>query len=1067
MPIEIEKVNSIGLSTDIAPDALELNSGQRMVVNPIVDCLNKRYIIGDNGKWRKIQSVSGNTMLSVPYTSNAGGKVIGKHNDYINNRIIYFVCTNNNSLHIYYINTKTNVITRVLGLSDNNSADIRSVVSCYVLGDYLIWAQVLNASLVGVSLDGYNKKEIYTLNLTRSEQINNSIYTSGNATLLKKPPLATPTVSIPIKSDTYSKYRNELVGKSFQFTYRYVYLDNEVSVLSPISDIVRGSINPYLIGDKIPISITINEYGIKSIQVLVRENNSSDWYIFKIIYDIPNEEHTYSFYFSNNETKILIPQSESSKIFESIPTISNTLAIQKNRVFLSSNIESFDVSKETIRLNITYYPYQNINDETDNSFLKVNGKYKIGIILFDSLMRSMGVVNPININMNSTNNIGINIIYDPIINNNIKYYSIGITDEYYYQIYNQFYGYIGLCVNEDSTKVINIPEGQRYQEGHIFVTRGRLYNSGVGATGYKKIYIRVNLNMAFIPDSDCYVRFIGLQKDITSDLQLPICKVVSFDGQYIVLDQNLSVSNALEDYIKTLNPNINSNTQALFPSYFEIFKINNKDPSIYYEVPRTRKSIDVQIPTYDLKLHDTYIFKKTVSMSVDVSEDMRSTDIRVENYIEYLLESPTPVGIITEEKRVNEAFSYQYCITLDYQNIASNKGFPFVELINKQQIINNSLLRYSNTISHGANINGLGRFDAGDQHTISLDRGKIVKLVPLSNNILCVHERQTTTIYTEEGLLRNADDSSNLIKTKDVIGHDRSLYGHFGSIHYNSIANIDSLVFAFDASRGCVWQYSQDGQTSISDFDMRSFFNKIKKDYDNSLISDVIGEIDSYYYEYIISFHYIDTTKSITIGYNYKENKWTSRYSFIPTMMASTYLSLYSFNNNAPYLHNSNKDFTIFYGTIYESFIKIAVNPFPSKNKAWLGIQIRINTSGWQMLNRYGDSYKLVEFETDTPSDAYGLGAGKSIVYGGNTITGLNQNTYLYVEDFDSLEGVIYGNILKDVNTPSNEVGNKIKRFYGNDMRGRYLIVKINDKSHVTSEIQQINITYLPSEYST
>lgn len=143
-----------------------------------------------------------------------------------------------------------------------------------------------------------------------------------------------------------------LTGKAFMFSYRYVYEDNETSVLAPYTPII------YCPESGIPvvkIYLYKNDYesvpnNIKKIEILARENTNDYWRIFRSLTKEKFEEfitvggidYPTAIEFTGLKGRA-ISLGESAKPFENIPLKSKCLEIARDRVFLANNVEGYDL----------------------------------------------------------------------------------------------------------------------------------------------------------------------------------------------------------------------------------------------------------------------------------------------------------------------------------------------------------------------------------------------------------------------------------------------------------------------------------------------------------------------------------------------------------------------------------------------------------------------------------------------------------------------------------------------------------------------------------------------------
>jgi len=163
--------------------------------------------------------------------------------------------------------------------------------------------------------------------------------------LRNMPPVDRPTIAFGTDG---TRLLNNLTGKTFQFAYRYKYVDGGFSVYSEYSDIALpqnaelwngGESGPLYVNNFIAVGFTNPGPAIvQYIEVIVREGNSGDWRLFKII---EGEDSSVNFY--NDGKYESVDQDEVAKIEDAIPRLCADMAlINENRVVQARITEGFD-----------------------------------------------------------------------------------------------------------------------------------------------------------------------------------------------------------------------------------------------------------------------------------------------------------------------------------------------------------------------------------------------------------------------------------------------------------------------------------------------------------------------------------------------------------------------------------------------------------------------------------------------------------------------------------------------------------------------------------------------------
>ena len=246
--------------------------------------------------------------------------------------LLYWFVKADNFEGIFEYNQITNTSVLVLGCQIPNSNGVRlnfnvnhlitgvNYITDGVGGGFLIWNDNLNPP----RKININRCKTYSINDPR---INDDI------NLIVTPPLNSPFISLStLQSVTLDP--NNIEDKFVYFSYRYKYLDNEYSSMSPFSatafnpkalniDIETGE-NKGMLNEFNQIEVTFetgNEF-VKEIQLLVWESRSLN---VKIVETLNKEEigiqdnSTYSFFFMNNKTYAALPSDQVTRLFDNVP----------------------------------------------------------------------------------------------------------------------------------------------------------------------------------------------------------------------------------------------------------------------------------------------------------------------------------------------------------------------------------------------------------------------------------------------------------------------------------------------------------------------------------------------------------------------------------------------------------------------------------------------------------------------------------------------------------------------------------------------------------------------------
>jgi len=183
-------------------------------------------------------------------------------------------------------------------------------------------------------------------------------------TLGKLVPQQQPDV-IAVADTTYKS--NNIIGKFFQFKYRFVYANNQRSVFSPISDVVYSR-DDYASPETVAanpnqtnaIDITLTGEGVNplvvAVEIAARSGNLGDFFLIKKLDAdstfLAGGEQTLRFY--NEGLYDPIDLNESNQIHDDIPLSANTLTFINNRVVTGDNVSGYDPVPVEYILDVEY-----------------------------------------------------------------------------------------------------------------------------------------------------------------------------------------------------------------------------------------------------------------------------------------------------------------------------------------------------------------------------------------------------------------------------------------------------------------------------------------------------------------------------------------------------------------------------------------------------------------------------------------------------------------------------------------------------------------------------------------
>ena len=321
-----------------------------------IDAMNITKDAQGVGQDRVISNILGNTY--IPYTLPSGdNKVIGFYPDKVRNRAYYFLYNTNGYNSIIYYDLSNNTVVKVLeSKTDSDGIDILNFNPSYKVTSVNIFYRDDEGDLLFFN-DNFNPPKY--INVT---EYHGTSWKLEYILVAKAPPVMPPKVTYENDTDiTINNLRNKL----FQFSYRYVYVNNEKSVWSSKSIVPLPQQPTLLLTDNVAtnnarIAVIFSTGGkdVRAIEVSFRETTNgltSDWYLIKSFNKNRlsiNNDDVYYFKFYNDAIYSQIDVIESNQLQDWVPQKANASELANGNVLLYSGIlEGYD--KTTMDLSVT------------------------------------------------------------------------------------------------------------------------------------------------------------------------------------------------------------------------------------------------------------------------------------------------------------------------------------------------------------------------------------------------------------------------------------------------------------------------------------------------------------------------------------------------------------------------------------------------------------------------------------------------------------------------------------------------------------------------------------------
>jgi len=356
----------------------------------------------------------------------------------------------------------------------------------------------------------------------------------------------------------------------------------------------------------------------------------------------------------------------------------------------------------------------------------------------------------------------------------------------------------------------------------------------------------------------------------------------------------------------------------------------------------------------------------------------------------------------------------------------------------------NTLVRFGGRFILDTAINLVNSFDSLDQEALT-NNGAVRKLIAASNNqaegtvLLAIQENEISSMYIGQEVIKNATGGQNIVATDKVIGTVNPLQKLVGTVNPESVVQNNGVVYGFDALRGIVWRYGQDGLNFLSDLGRKAFFYQ-RSQYLLTLTSfKCYAGIDPYHNEYIITIPNTDVEKK-TLAWSENLNRWTSHMSYVGEWYQKINTQMVSFVSGQLWLHRSNSLYNNFYGVQYKSKLKMICNQEPDITKI-LQIVEQKSTSQWDCT------------DISTPEGQSSELLGLFDIAAPNT----------YPQDFRKYDNTTYvGSVMRDKNTPNLQASD-YPLLNGDVIRSDIFSILLENSKTTKHNLYFVNLMYVDS----
>ena len=365
--------------------------------NSYRDALNIDIDVSEGSDAGSAQNKLGNTKIGNleavtgfnPVTAMA--RTIGATTNEKDN-VIYWLIASDKFDGIYEFSEETGAIVRVLQsnkLTPSTPSKLNFSKSYIVTGfnfinGFLYWT------------DDYNPPRKINISRAKSYTIDDPRI-DDDIDVILEPPLTSPTIKMSNDIDK----PNNIEEKFVYFAYRYEYIDNQYSSLSPFSavsfnpkdfelDFAAGN-NKSMVNkfNTATVKFKTGNRNVKAIQLIMRDTRNINASLVETFnkQDLNIDDNSfYSFAFNNNKTYTIITPDQITRLFDNVPLTAKAQEFVGNRI-MYGNYTQFQNIDEPIDIILDYTSVDNPYLTAPMQTFKSDRDYEMAIVYLDKYGR--------------------------------------------------------------------------------------------------------------------------------------------------------------------------------------------------------------------------------------------------------------------------------------------------------------------------------------------------------------------------------------------------------------------------------------------------------------------------------------------------------------------------------------------------------------------------------------------------------------------------------------------------------------------------------------------------------
>lgn len=876
-----------------------------------------------------VENILGNELINDTAINLA--EVIGEYRDNGNDRIYYFITSNNSyneinsgSHQIIEYNQKAN---KSIILVNSDALNFHQ--------DYLITGINLVDELLFFT-DDRNPPRKINVETARNNpgRYNLAANIDDVISVAKYAPYTAAEIIGVSDSDEQGNVitSNFLENKLIRFSYRYQFEDGEYSVLAPFTPICFSRLD-----ETDTISSNIEDFGeietfvnaIKSVQLSVpapaglgidkveliyKETGSSALYVVES--KVLTSETTINFFYKSQDPFKTLPSDQLTRVSDAVPRLAKSQELAGGRLVYGNYLQNFNIPDVSFTVSRTGESSARYTALDDNMSVKSRRTYQVGIVLADKFGRQTPVL------LSETG--GDTVFIDA---------AAGEADS------TSVFNSLRIAFAQSTITALQALDWC-YSYRIVVKQREQEYYNWISTVSALNVVNRFGDSINKIP------------RDQTAVIPP-------------------STSATISPCNTAVYPKILGGTNKTTSTLSKVQSINN--PAGTANVPTDSVTSGVAVFETEPFESDLDIFFETSTGGLISALTTTAIDIQFYNCYLLTFSSGTHIEINRLRAGFNErAFDVGVRAYVVKENFSEERRF-------------NTLIHSSGLFNSRTNINYINQFNEAEGGiTISLDPqdGSIQKLFADDTQIVVFQEDKISRSPVNKDFIYSAEGGAVPVTSNtQFLGTIAPYAGEFGiSKDSKSFAYYGYAKYFTDKSRGSVMRLSQNGLVEISSLGMSDFFRDAL-----AKSEKIIGSYDEYNNLYNLTLvgsgysGFKDTNVAtatdnyFTISFDEGAQGWTSFKSFKQEGGVSLNNIYYTFNSGKLWKHNSeavNRN-TFYNQSAAESYIEPILNDNPSTVKTFNNISYE-GTEGWELdfiktdISSVGDEPALEDYYSIT-----------------------------------------------------------------------------------------------------